>query len=57
VVESGDLVSLRSEEIGRIFCRIVPRGRYWRRGAAAGMYDITLELEEIAHAEAVSIKG
>ncbi|MBA3580539.1 MAG: hypothetical protein H0W42_11205 [Gemmatimonadaceae bacterium] len=56
VIEAGDPVSLRTaEEV--VFCRIVPRGNYWKRGAAVGMIEVTLNLEEIAWSEAVSLAG
>lgn len=54
VVEAGDPVSLRTER-ERAFCRVVPGRRWWRRGASAGLVEVTLELEEIAWSEAVDI--
>lgn len=56
VVESGDPVSLRTQTEAA-FCRVVPSNRYWRRGSVAGTVDVTLQLEEIAWSQAVSLTG
>jgi hypothetical protein len=55
LVESGDPFSLRTET-ERIFCRLVPSARWWRRGAV-GQILVNLVAEEIAWNEVISIPG
>lgn len=56
VVKSGDVVSLRTETHSGFFYITNPDS-WWARGDSLGLFDVTLNLEEVAHSEEIRIKG